>query len=191
MRYYPFVKKVYEKGIFGFDKWVCEPLKCNYVGPSGNLWGIMLRGIHNINVDSKGRLKIPSRFLHALTSGNDQVVMTIDPQYPCLLMYPYQEWRSIEAKIASLPNFDGNARRIQRLLIGHAHDIGVDAQDRVLVPQELREFAHIDKHCVLIGQSNKCEVWSQTDWEKSRSDWLKESKSGQGEFSDSLQNLCL
>src|SRR5690554_6979623 len=81
----------------------------------------MFRGLHNVNMDAKGRLAIPSKYreqLIALSAG--RLVVTVDVEDRCLLVYPAPEWEIIEKKIEALPSFNSHSRRIQRLLIGHA-----------------------------------------------------------------------
>ena len=77
----------------------------------------MFRGINAINLDSKGRFAIPSRYREGL---GEQIVATIDTEEPCLLLYPVLQWQTIEDGLQKLPSFNAAARRIQRLLIGHA-----------------------------------------------------------------------
>jgi len=133
----------------------------------------MYRGINAINLDEKGRLALPTRYRdHLFTNADNQVVVTIDTEEQCLLLYPFPDWEEIEAKIEALPSFNPVARRIQRLLIGHAAEINVDNSGRVLVPQLLREYAGLDKQVILVGQGKKFEIWSDVNWEARRQAWL-------------------
>ncbi len=128
----------------------------------------MYRGINAINVDEKGRITVPTRYREELNS----LVVTIDTQERCLLLYPYFEWNQIEAKIEALPSFNPEVRRVQRLLIGHATELTLDANGRILLPQILREYASLDKHIMLVGQGKKFEIWSAALWEHRLKDWL-------------------
>ena len=65
---------------------------------------------------------------------------------------------------------------LQRLLIGHATDVEVDGQGRVLVPQILRNYASLEKKLVLMGQTNKIEIWSEEAWLQRREEWLLDTK---------------
>jgi len=84
----------------------------------------------------------------------------------CLLIYPTPEWQIIQQKLMALPSIQKQARRLQRLMQGHATECEVDGNHRILVPPPLRNFAGITKHAVLIGQGNKFELWDQETWEK-------------------------
>jgi len=134
----------------------------------------MFRGINAITMDTKGRVAVPARYREAL---GDEVVVTIDTEETCLLLYPVRGWLQIEEGLQKLPSFNGAARRIQRLLIGHATDVEVDTQGRLLLPLLLREYAHLNKHVVMIGQGNKFEVWDEGCWQRRREQWLGEALS--------------
>ena len=80
----------------------------------------MFRGITAINIDAKGRMAIPSRYRPALISQvAGSLIVTIDTEEPCLLMYPIDEWELIEQKLSALPSFNRKTRRIQRLSLIH------------------------------------------------------------------------
>jgi len=133
----------------------------------------MFRGITAINLDDKGRLAIPTRYREHLNNGSDgQIVVTIDTEERCLLMYPLLEWEVIEQKLQNLPSFNKAARRIQRLLIGHATEIDLDRSGRVLLPPLLREYAELDKQVMLVGQGKKFEIWGDQQWGAGRTGWL-------------------
>lgn len=133
----------------------------------------MYRGISAINLDEKGRIAVPTRYREELSA----VVVTIDTEERCLLLYPTDEWDEIEAKIEALPSFNPAARRVQRLLIGHATELGLDNNGRIVLPQLLRDYAGLDKQIVLVGQGKKFEIWSAPIWDARRKDWLAAGKS--------------
>jgi len=134
----------------------------------------MFRGINPINLDAKGRMAIPSRYREPLSVHcAGEMVVTIDTESRCLLLYPIHEWEEIQQKIEALPSFDKNARRIQRLLLGHATDVEMDANGRLLLSAPLREYAQLEKKIVLLGQGKKFEIWSETLWQKTRDEYLQ------------------
>lgn len=150
----------------------------------------MFRGINAINIDGKGRLAVPTRYREALDTS---LVVTIDTEETCLLLYPTQQWQVIEENLQKLPSFNPAARRIQRLLIGHATDVELDSQGRLLLPQLLREHAHLDKRVVLIGQGNKFEVWDDALWQAKCKQWLTEeaSKDTEDSLPDEMKTFSL
>lgn len=108
---------------------------------------------------------------------NNQLILTIDTEEHCLLLYPLFEWEIIEQKIQTLPSFHKAARRIQRLLIGHATELELDGNGRLLLPTLLREYANMDKQIMLVGQGKKFELWSEAGWSERRNQWLSEESS--------------
>jgi len=124
----------------------------------------VFRGVSHLALDNKGRLAIPARHRDALaTNGDGRLVLTADPSH-CLLLYPLPEWEPIQQRLMSLSSFNEKIRALQRLVVGHADDVELDAAGRILVPPALRQFATLDKRVVLVGQGNKFELWDETRW---------------------------
>jgi len=135
----------------------------------------MFRGINTATLDGKGRMALPARFRESLmVAAEAKIVVTIDMREQCLLLYPLPEWEIVQRKLESLPNIGDKARRLQRLLIGHATDIDMDGQGRILLPGMLRDFAVLEKKLVLVGQGNKLEIWSASHWHERMSSWLSD-----------------
>ena len=151
----------------------------------------MFRGVNNVKLDAKGRMAIPTRYRDRLQERCDgRLVVTVDRDH-CLLLYPLQDWEEIERKLVKLPSFNAQARRLQRLLVGHATEVDMDSHGRVLLPQPLREFATLDKAAVMIGQGNKFEIWDEQTWNARRDDWLAEDESEAGPLPAELESLSL
>jgi len=151
---------------------------------------LFFRGINSINMDTKGRLAIPKRYRESIAEASEnQLVATIDLHSPCLLIYTMDEWEVIERKLMSLPNMDPQARLVQRLLLGHASEMEMDGQGRVLLPSLLREHAKLEKEAILLGQGNKFELWSQEAWDENRPEMLD--SASVGDVSESLASLSL
>lgn len=151
---------------------------------------LFFRGINSISIDPKGRLAIPKRYRESIAEAcENQLIATIDIHSPCLLIYTLDEWEVIERKLMSLPNIDPKTREYQRLLLGHASEMEMDGQGRVLLPSLLREHAKLDKDAILLGQGNKFELWSQEAWDMSRPEMLMSASSGQ--VTESLASLSL
>lgn len=152
----------------------------------------MFRGINTITIDTKGRLAIPTRYRSELaTEEKNPLVVTIDTEQPCLLLYPAQHWQIIEDNLQKLPSFNPAARRIQRLLIGHATDVEMDASGRILLPNVLRDYAKLEKDVVMIGQGNKFEVWNKESWDIMCDKWLAEEASKIGVLPDEMKDFSL
>ena len=121
------------------------------------------RGIATLTLDAKGRLAVPTRHREALGNGHGRVVITADPSR-CLLVYPLDAWEPIQARLMALSSFDERIRALQRLIVGHADDVDIDAQGRVLVPPPLRDYASLARDVVLVGQGRRFELWDAAAW---------------------------
>ncbi len=124
----------------------------------------MFRGITQLSLDAKGRLAIPARYRDELMSTcSGHLIVTVDPS-KCLLIYPYPAWEPIEQKLNSLSSFSPASRNLQRLMVGSASDVEMDAAGRILLSPSLRQFADLSKDVVLVGQGTKFELWNETQW---------------------------
>ena len=109
----------------------------------------MFRGINSATLDGKGRMALPTRTRETLSAlSENKVVVTIDMREPCLLLYPLSEWEIVQRKLEGLSNINAQARLLQRLLIGHATDIDLDANGRLLLPSMLRDYCQLEKKLV-------------------------------------------
>ncbi|WAA13691.1 division/cell wall cluster transcriptional repressor MraZ [Fervidibacillus halotolerans] len=122
----------------------------------------MFMGEYRHNVDAKGRIIIPAKFreqlgeVFVLTRGLDQ----------CLFGYPMNEWKVIEEKIKSLPLTKKDARAFARFFFSGATECEIDKQGRINIPTPLISYGKIDKECVIVGVSNRIEIWNKTIWEE-------------------------
>jgi len=149
----------------------------------------VLRGATKVTLDAKGRLAIPTRYRDRIAQRCDgQLVVTVDKDY-CLLLYPLPDWEDIERKLMRLPSLDKRARRLQRLMVGHATEVEVDGHGRILLSRELREFAGLDKQAVLLGQGNRFELWDEERWNGTRDGWLNDGDDA--DLSAQLESLTL
>ncbi|WP_405227691.1 division/cell wall cluster transcriptional repressor MraZ [Lentisalinibacter sediminis] len=151
----------------------------------------MFRGPTKVTLDAKGRLAIPTRYRERIAARCDgNLVVTVDRDY-CLLIYPLPDWEEIERKLVRLPALDRKARRLMRLMVGHATEVELDGHGRILLSKELREFAGLDKHTVLIGQGNKFELWDEERWSEKRDSWLADEEGDELPLSAELESLSL
>lgn len=152
----------------------------------------MFRGATAINLDSKGRLSIPTRYRETLNDECEgQMVCTIDLHQPCLLLYPLPEWEKIEYKLSQLSSMNPAERRVQRLLLGHASECQMDNAGRLLIAGTLRQHAFLTKEIMLVGQFNKFELWNEQTWYQQVRDDIDSEKLNQAPLSERLQELSL
>lgn len=150
----------------------------------------MFRGASKVTLDEKGRMVLPTRQRQRLLERSEgQLVVTVDRD-ACLLIYPLPDWEVIERKLMSLPALNDRSRRLQRLMVGHATELDLDGQGRVLVPPELRKFASLTRHAMLIGQGTRLELWDEALWNERREFWLKSEETAT-DLSTELESLSL
>ncbi len=151
----------------------------------------MFRGATKVTLDAKGRMAIPARYRDRIISRSDgHLICTIDQDY-CLLIYPLPDWEDMERRLMKLPGTKPPIRRLQRIMVGHAADLELDAHGRILIPRELREFAGLDRQAMLLGQGVKFELWDETRWNERREEWLT-GTSGDGlELPEELESLLI
>lgn len=149
----------------------------------------MFIGGSTVNLDAKGRLAFPTRYRADLIDRCEgRVVITVHGDR-CLLLYPSPDWDEIERKLVRLPNQDRRTRTLQRMLLGHATELEMDKNGRILIPPRLREFAELGKKAVLAGMGNKFEIWNEEAWEKNRGDWMAGTQDD--DLPNSLESLTL
>ena len=120
----------------------------------------MFKGEYQHALDAKNRIIVPSKLREGL--GNNFVITKgLDG---CLYAYPMEEWISLEEKLKNLPLTNRDARAFVRFFFSGASEIEIDKQGRGLIPQNLKEYACIEKEIVSIGVLNRVEIWSKEKW---------------------------
>ena len=127
-------------------------------------------GFNTVSLDAKGRLSIPARYRADFKLQNQpKIVITKDPQYPSLKVYPGKEWVDISSKLESLQGLDPIVRNIQWTILGNAYESELDINGRMLlrIPSDLQKYAEIEdqKQIALVGMGNKFEIWNTKSWE--------------------------
>lgn len=121
----------------------------------------MFMGSYDNSIDVKARMSVPAKFREEL--GLECVVTRgFDT---CLDIYPMSAWKEFEERLKGLPMSNPNARNFARKFRANAVKCEIDKQGRVTIPQQLRDFAKIDKELTTIGNGEKIEVWSRDVWE--------------------------
>ena len=122
---------------------------------------IMFMGEFHHSIDTKGRLIIPAKFRELLgdcfvvTRGLDQ----------CLFVYSMAEWQILEEKMKTLPLTKKDARAFTRFFFSGALECELDKQGRINLSSPLIRYAGLEKDCVIIGVSNRLEIWAKQSWE--------------------------
>ena len=122
----------------------------------------MFVGKYNNSIDSKSRVIVPAKFRDEL-EGRCIIAKSLDR---CLTIYPLAQWEKfVEEKLEILPAGNPQARKLKRHFYSSAAECDVDKQGRLTIPQELKEYAGIEKELITVGSDKTIEVWSREHWE--------------------------
>lgn len=150
----------------------------------------MFLGVNTLNLDAKGRMAIPAKHREALADCcASRIVVTINPTEKCLWMYPENEWHEIAAKLSRLPTLNRQNQTLQRMLLGHASELEMDGQGRILLSTELREYAQMTKKIWVVGEGHKFEIWSDELWQANLPGWMDEAASLEDELPADLSQM--
>lgn len=139
------------------------------VGNCGKLWenyGFrgkthMLIGEYRHTIDTKKRLALPVKFRGEL---GKKVIITKGLE-SCLVVYSEKEWRVMSDKLGKLPTSQIEARGFARIMLAGAMEVNLDGLGRILIPDYLKEYAHLKKNVIICGLFNRLEVWDSKNWD--------------------------
>lgn len=118
----------------------------------------MLIGEYQHNIDPKGRVIVPSRFREDLGE-HFYVTKGLDG---CLFVLSPEGWQKLQEKVSAMPV--SKARGLQRFFFSGATDAEPDKQGRILIPQNLRAYASLERDVTFIGASSRAEIWNSAKW---------------------------
>ncbi len=125
-------------------------------------------GDYNGKVDAKGRVSLPSAFKRQMKEAfQDGFVLKRDVFDKCLILYPMKEWERQNQLIRAKTNpYNKEHNRFLRMFFSGTAEMIPDANNRILLPKRLMEFAEIEDEVVMAGQYGKIEIWSQQNYEQ-------------------------
>ncbi len=120
----------------------------------------MLKGSFKFSVDKKGRLSIPAKLRKDVRPEAENTFVFTKGTEKCIYVYPLDEWKKFEEKLAALNPHNKEEGFIRRRFLQFASDDTLDAQNRLLVPKELAEYAGLDGEAFILGSLEKFEIWN-------------------------------
>ena len=155
---------------------------------------IGIYGSSNLTLDTKGRIVIPARYRELLrASCEGEMIITKDPQYPALIIYPGKLWKEISQKFEALGGLNQKVRSIQWKILGNAFVTEFEVSERMtlLIPQILRDFAGLKakEQVALVGMGSKFELWSLENWEKKQIGLQVEGEDSSSDLPASLEEI--
>jgi MraZ protein len=139
-----------------------------------------LTGDWNVTLDDKGRISLPARLRSALDNSG---LMLTKGEDNCLALYPSHEWNALLKTVLDATNqFEAKHRNIRRRIIGPSMPVELDKMGRIPVSQSLREYAGLNKDCVVLGQFEYIEIWDEARYKTYLEATEEEFKSGTEEL---------
>jgi len=123
-------------------------------------------GEYQHSIDRKGRLIMPAKFREAAKANFIEKFFLTRGLDKCLFMFSEEEWRAQENKFKAVSFTKQQSRTFNRLYFSGAVDIIPDKQGRILLPAYLKEFAEIKVQTMIVGVSNRIEIWSRDKWQE-------------------------
>ena len=111
--------------------------------------------------DNKGRVFVPTNFREELIGG---IIVSKGFDEKCLFLFSKQGWQSLQLKILSGPIAKKNTQVFSRWFFSSAKEVELDPQGRIKIPQDLLDFAELGRDIVLVGVSERVEIWSKEGW---------------------------
>jgi MraZ protein len=145
----------------------------------------MFYGEYIHSIDRKGRLILPAKFREVAKNQFVEKFFVTRGLDKCLFMFAEEEWRSQENKFKTLSFTKQQSRTFNRLLFSGAVEVSFDKQGRILLPQYLKDFAGIKKDVMIVGVSNRIEIWSKDTWH----DFYANSRSSFEEIAEKLMDV--
>jgi len=126
----------------------------------------MFYGEYLHSIDRKGRLILPAKFREVSKANFIEKFFVTRGLDKCLFMFSEEEWRVQEAKFKAISFTKQQARTFNRLYFSGAVEVIADRQGRILIPQYLKDFAEIKKDVLIVGVSNRIEIWAKDKWQE-------------------------
>ncbi|MCP4649233.1 MAG: division/cell wall cluster transcriptional repressor MraZ [PVC group bacterium] len=126
----------------------------------------MFYGEFEHSLDRKSRIIVPAKFREALKDSFVEKFFITRGLDTCLFLFTEEEWRKQEQRFKALSFTKPEARKFNRLFFSGASEVVCDGQGRILIPNYLKDFAQIQKDVVVIGVSNRIEIWGKNKWKE-------------------------
>ena len=142
----------------------------------------MFYGEYEHTIDKKGRIIIPSKFRDFLKEYDVKKLFATRGLDMCLFLFTEDEWKAQESKFKSISFTKSESRKFNRLYFSGAVQVECDGQGRILIPKYLKDFAEIKRDIMIIGVSNRIEIWAREMWR----DYYEGSKGSFEEIAEKL-----
>ena len=126
----------------------------------------MFYGEYKHSIDKKNRIIIPAKFREVIANAGVEKFYVTRGLDECLFVFSENEWRAQESKFKSMSFMKKDARKFNRLFFSGAIECQPDKQWRILVPDYLKNYAALSRDVMIIGVSNRIEIWDIKKWQE-------------------------
>ncbi|MDE0244964.1 MAG: division/cell wall cluster transcriptional repressor MraZ [Gammaproteobacteria bacterium] len=120
----------------------------------------MFQGPANVTLDTKGRFGVPARYRQDVAEASGgRVICTVHPDR-CVLIYRPEDFAKVRSDVAR----QKGGRDAERLIVGYATDVSLDAAGRLRVPPVLREYCDLQRQATLLALGRSFELWDAARW---------------------------
>lgn len=118
------------------------------------------------SIDNKGRVNIPAKMRRSITPDANDTFTVLRGQDNCIVAYPLNEWKSYEEKFEDLNQYNSKNRYFLRTLLMWSEEVALDAQQRIMIPKKLLDFAGIENKVLIVGMVDHIEFWNPEKFEE-------------------------
>jgi len=126
----------------------------------------MFYGEYAHALDNKGRVIIPAKFREIFKEHYAEKFFITRGLDQCLFVFTEETWKTQEKKFRDMPFTRSESRKFNRLYFSGASEVVCDKQGRILIPEYLKTYAGIEEDVIIIGVSDRIEIWAKQKWEE-------------------------
>lgn len=133
-----------------------------------------VRGSFPITMDAKGRISLPARLRERLCAGEGEGLLVLTSFKGRIWGYTEEMWQKYESWVMEDSPFEENTMLFAQAFLADATDCTVDRQGRILIPPALREYAALERECVIANLPDHVEIWDAERWREHRARVLEQ-----------------
>ncbi|PKL85764.1 MAG: division/cell wall cluster transcriptional repressor MraZ [Ignavibacteriae bacterium HGW-Ignavibacteriae-1] len=118
------------------------------------------------SIDNKGRVNIPAKMRRSISPDANDTFTVTRGQDDCIVAYPLDEWKNYEEKFEELNQYDSKNRFFLRKILMWSEEVLLDAQQRIMLPKKLTDFAEIEGKVLIVGMVDHIEFWNPEKFEE-------------------------
>ena len=126
----------------------------------------MFYGEYSHTIDSKNRVIIPSKFRETIREKGIEELYLTRGLDECLFLFSANQWRLQENRFKAMSFTKSEVRKFTRQFFGGASEVIPDKQWRILIPDYLKEYAHLSRDIKIVGVADRVEIWDRSKWEE-------------------------